>query len=292
MTLTGDASLPGISVALLDGLLKQKGLLVDALGDKVSATASFRGFSREGGTLSASLRSPRAEADISGRARGGVFVADGQPTFKLLEVTPELAARVYKGLPAIGRFEKRRDSGPAIVTLTGLEAPLDGNLERLQGVVRFEPGVAHFETAGRFQKILRALDQRQAGVAGRRLEPLVVRITNGVARYEPYTIPLGEFNVRSEGSVDLVQRRLDVVTWIPFGALSDEAAGAFSLDLGKAVGGLLPPLERLSMVPFRTRGPLASPTTGPDMEMFVKQMLRPDQLLLPNLGKIFGGGLN
>lgn len=292
MTLTGDAELPGVSVALLDGVLNQNGLLVDALGERVSVETSFREFSREGGTLSASVRSPRAEADISGRARGGVFVADGQPTFKLLEVRPELAARVYRGLPAMGRFEKRRDSGPAIVTFTGLEAPLDGDLSRLQGQVRFEPGVAHFETAGWFQRILRALDQRQAGVAGRRLEPLVVRITDGVARYEPYTIPLGEFNVRSEGSVDLVQRRLDVVTWIPFGALSDEAAGAFSLDLGKAVGGLIPPLERLSMVPFRTHGPLSSPTTGPDMETFVKQMLRPDQLLLPNLGKIFGGGLN
>ncbi len=105
-------------------------------------------------------------------------------------------------------------------------------------------------------------------------------VKDGVATYDKVTIPLGEFNLATRGTVDLVQKKLDVITYIPFGALTDEAAGLFNTNLGKIVGGAVPGLEKATMVPFRTKGTFEKQETKPDLELFGKEFLtnlRPDK---------------
>ncbi|HLP85278.1 MAG TPA: hypothetical protein VK157_13095, partial [Phycisphaerales bacterium] len=104
------------------------------------------------------------------------------------------------------------------------------------------------------------------------LEPLSVTVTDGVATYPKWRVPLGEFTIESEGTVDLVNRQVDVVTWVPLGALTDRAAGMFNTGLGSALGKA--GLDSVSMLPFRTRGSLDKPNTNADLELFAKQTIK------------------
>jgi hypothetical protein len=99
-----------------------------------------------------------------------------------------------------------------------------------------------------------------------------VTVENGVATYPKWRLPLGEFTVESEGTVDLVNRQIDVITWIPLGALTDKAAGMFNTGIGGALGKA--GLDRVSTLPFRTRGSLDNPETNADLELFAKQTIK------------------
>lgn len=110
-------------------------------------------------------------------------------------------------------------------------------------------------------------------MVGRRLAPLTVTVREGVITYPVYRLPLGEFSVDAEGSIDLVRNTIDVVTWLPFGALTDEAAGRLKINsgIGGALGQVLN-LESLTMVPFRTSGSLDRPGTQVDVELMLKRL--------------------
>ena len=107
---------------------------------------------------------------------------------------------------------------------------------------------------------------------GQRLEPLTVTVQNGVATYPKWRLPLGEFVIETEGTVDLVNRQVDVVTWIPLGALTDKAAGVFNTGIGGTLGKI--GLDRMSTLPFRTRGSMDKPETNADLELFGKQTIK------------------
>jgi hypothetical protein len=158
-------------------------------------------------------------------------------------------------------------------------------MRKLNGDATLELGVVRFDTAGALSKLLKKGGGRQSGTAGRRLDPLKVAMRQGVVSYERYRIPLGEFTVETRGTVDLVQRTVDVVTYVPLGALSEEIAGAF--NNGRFLGGTA--LEAATMVPIRTRGPMDGPTTSPDVKLFFEEAGK--SLLSPEgLKDLFGGG--
>lgn len=277
ITANGDAV--GVPTALIDAIANQRGLLVEALGPTVSATVRTQGFGESGGNLTADLTSARAEAHLKGSIRAGAFVTTEPAQVTLKTITPELGKDLIKGLPLIGTLEKRVEDGPAVLRATGLTLPLDGDLRKLNGQVVFDLGQARFQSSKVFGQILRIIGEERAATVGQRLEPFTVAVRDGVATYERFTVPLGEFSFATEGTVDLVNRRLDVVTLIPFGALSDEAANSLNAGLGRLLGGL-PGVERATMVPFRTSGSFDQPETRPDMDLFARQLgrtlLRPD----------------
>ncbi|MBL9031550.1 MAG: hypothetical protein JNM80_07555 [Phycisphaerae bacterium] len=295
LSLTGDAF--GLPTALLDALAKQNNLLNEALGPTMNLRVKTEGASAQSGRIDAYALSPRAEATIKGTIKGGQFIADGPAEFSLKEITPSLGGMLVEGLPIIGKFEKRRDDGPASVRATGLTVPIDNDLRKLNGVVVIDIKQARFETSNVFGQLVKLAGQRTEGTVGRRLDPLTVTFKDGVATYARYKLKLGEFTVDTQGTVDLVNRNLDIVTFLPFGALTDEAAGAFNTGLGRLLGGLVPALEQATMVPFRTKGSFDSPATSPDMDLFFKEagrsLLRPGQVIqggLEDLFKNLGGG--
>lgn len=295
LSLTGDAF--GLPTALLDALAKQNNLLNEALGPTMNLRVKTEGASAKSGRIDAYALSPRAEATIKGTIKGGQFIADGPAEFSLKEITPSLGEMLVEGLPIIGKFEKRRDDGPASVRATGLTVPIDNDFRKLNGVVVIDIKQARFETSDVFGQLVKLAGQRTEGTVGRRLDPLTVTFKDGVATYARYKLKLGEFTVDTQGTVDLVNRNLDIVTFLPFGALTDEAAGAFNTGLGRLLGGLVPALEQATMVPFRTKGSFDSPATSPDMDLFFKEagrsLLRPGQVIqggLEDLFKNLGGG--
>jgi hypothetical protein len=280
----------------VDAITRQDGLLVEALGPVSNVQMDVRSLSLMegqfvGGNVDLVFNSSRAEARIVGTIHEATLVTRNQSSATLREITPELGARLFRGVPLIGRFEKRTDQAPATVTVTNLTVPLDGNLAHLNGDFVLDAGEATFATSNIFGKLLKIAGQREAGQVGRRIEPFRATVRNGAASYERFTLPLGEFTVDTTGSFDLVNRRLNVITYVPFGALTDEAAGVLSTGVGRLLGGVIPTVERATMVPIRTRGSFDSPDTAPDLELFVQQagrtLLRPDQLIGGTIQDIF-----
>lgn len=153
---------------------------------------------------------------------------------------------------------------------------VDHDLSRLNGTIRVSPGAARFATSDVFGKLLKLANLRETGLVGQKLNPLDVTVRDGVMSYPRYKLPLGEFTIETEGSVNLANRTMDVVTYVPAGAVADETIGLFRITnkLGEILGPASPNLDRLVMLPFRTKGSLDGASTSPDLELFAKETIK------------------
>jgi hypothetical protein len=289
LSMSGDAH--GAPSSIIDAVASQGGWLAEALGPTVDLNVKTEGASKERGTLLVTAHSSRADAELRGVIQAGTFVSEGEPKVTLHAVTPEFGRRMVQGLPLIGTFEKRAEDGPTLITAKNLSVPLNGKVEKFSGEITIDIGTARFETSRLFGAVLRALDQRDKGMVGRKLEPLTLSVKNGVITYPRWKLPLGDFTVDTRGTVDLVNQRLDFITYIPFGALSDEAGGRLNTGLGKLLGSTVPLIERATMVPIHTTGTFDNATTEVDLELFATEtgrtLLRPDKLIRDTLQDLF-----
>jgi hypothetical protein len=291
-TATGD--LHAVPTPLIDALAHQDGLLVELLGPTLDAKVRADGVSLKGNDANPSpidleLSSPRAKAHITGVVRQGAFVATKDVEAQLLEITPALGSKVNTALPLVGTFEKKPSDRPALVKISNLSMPLSGGLSALSATVQIDPGEARFATSTAFAELLKLVKAHTQGVVGQKLDPLALTIDKGVISVPAYNLKLGEFTLQSQGQINLGTRGVDIVTRIPFGALSDEIAGKVKLNsgLGAAVGKVLP-IESLTMIPFRTSGTFDKNRTSFDAELLVKDLgksVSPDRVLneLPDL---------
>lgn len=283
---TANANLRALPTALVDALANQGGVLVEALGPRISLQANAENLSAQGGTLSVQAESSRAQATLAGSVRDGVLVASGPAGVQVREITPELGRALVTGLPILGQFSKPPTVAPAIVRATGLRIPIEGDVSKLRGDITIDLGEAQFQVSRVFAALLEGVGAREAGVLGQRLEPIKLQIRDGVVTYERFRIPLGEFAVETRGTVDLVSRRVNVITYLPLGSLTEEAAGGFRGDLGRLLGRAVPSMQDATMVPFRTSGTFDKTETRPDLDLFAEEFtsqLRP--------GDVIGGGL-
>lgn len=287
--LTADGNIPALPTAIIDAFARQGGLLTDALGPVVQATLSADHFGMNSGTLAFNARSERAEAGLRGRVENKVFILDQPLNVTIVEITPELSARVVKALPSVGQIQKTRQDAPATIRSGDLRVPLDGDLSKLNGAIAIDPGEASFASSSDFAKFLKLISLRPDRQIGRKLQPLNLNINSGVVTYQEWELPLGEFKIKSRGSVDLVGKNVDVITYIPAGALTGEAVGVFGGTLGK-IPGIGQIITDATMLPFRTRGTFEKQKTEPDLELFAKEFagqIRPDKLLEKGLEDIF-----
>ena len=272
-----DLNMRRVPTALVDALAQQNGLLVDILGNEV--TASVRALNLRApdealeGYIEVKAESPRARAEVRGQIGDQVLALSSMEVLRISEVSPALAGRFTTGLPLVSGFEKRPSDEPATVTVTNLRLPLDGNLANLSGVITIDPGIGRVFMGELFSSLLR-LEREHA--VGRGLPALRLSADAGVVSYDTFVLPLGEFRFESSGRVDLVRQQVDVTTWVPLGALTEETAGAFNTSLTSRLGGTLGGLSRETMMPFRTRGSLTNPSTAPDVETFIQTA--PDRL--------------
>jgi hypothetical protein len=297
--LSARGDLPQIPTVLLDVFTKGDGLIPDALGDVAQVQFDVERYPLGAGPAPAGLappkveataRSPRANASLRGTVRDGMFVGQEPLRASLTEVTQALSQRLVTGLPMIGTLEKSPQDQAATLVATDLTVPLSNDMSKLNGAIVIDPGEARFDTGTVFSEVLKFIKQKETGLVGQRLEPLTVNIRSGVATYERWSVPMGQFNIASEGTVNLVDRTIDVVTYVPFGALSDRALGQLNLGVGSAISRILPgAVEALTEVPFRTKGALDKPSTGVDAEMFARNLTRsisPERVIRENLGDL------
>ena len=269
--ITATGAFPALPTPIIDALAKQGGLLTEALGPTISVQLQAQNLSTQGGTLRASATSERAQATIGGRVENGAFVQSEPTQVTMRIITPSLTQRLGGSLPVVGTLEKRAEDEPGVVRAENLTLPIDGDLSKLNGRVTIDPGIARFTTSGGFQSLLKVAGQRQEGLLGRKIEPFVVNIQRGVLSYDRFGLPLGEFSIETTGSVDLVNRRMDLVTYVPFFALTDEVAGSLSTNLAGAIGQFPGGVDRATLVPLRTSGSFGAPKTEVATGLFVQQ---------------------
>jgi len=299
-TVSVRGDLPQIPTVLLDALSANDGTVVDALGPVAKAKFNIEryplsGKPREGTTppvIDVDAGSQRANAKVKGSIRSdGIFVSQEPFRANVLEVTQALSSRFIKGLPLMGTFVKTPQDQPATLEITNITASLQNDLSKLNADIVFDPGEARFGTSSAFGELLKVVEARTAGQVGKRLEPVTMKVRNGVATYDRWRVPLGEFTVETEGTVNLVNRTVDVVTYVPFAAVSDRAIGALNLGAGSALNKLIggSTVDALTMVPIRTRGPMDQPSTNIDGEAFAKNLIKsvnPKDIIERGLGDL------
>lgn len=282
-TIKGD----DVPVAVADALSNTDGLLADSLGPVVDLDAEVSDGRLAPGrppsaNLRFSVRGPRADASGYGRLEDHVIaMPQPQTVLTVREVRPEVAQRFSELVPELLLVEKRPEDGPAVIQTEGLRIPTNGDWSKGFGKATIALGTARFRTSSLLSQVLKATGQRPQGQVGRRIEPIRVSMERGVITYQPFTLPLGDLTIESEGTVDLVNQRMDVLVWLPMTALTDEAAGRFNTGLGGLVGRTIPLLGTATTVPWRVIGPLSDPTIRPAPQVLIER--RGEQLLGPLL---------
>lgn len=297
-TATGEAP-----TALVDALARQGGKLAVLLGPTVVLDAKAQNLSRTTGSLEARLNAPRADASIAGDVQGGLFVSTRPVTARILEITPELSALyIDKSFPLIAKVEKRKEDGPATVTVTNLRAPIeptidtDGDgepdktdLRRLNADMRIELGAARYQTNTLFGQVLKATNNDASGKLFNNFPPLDVTVRDGVATYPRTKFPIGEFIVETQGTVDLAANTMDLVVYVPLAALVTEVAGVFQK---------VPGLGAVQLMPLRMKGPIGQAKPQPAPDLLLDNLVReaPTRVLEEGVGglldKVFGGDKN
>lgn len=253
---------------LLDALSGQQGALVDLLGQRVDTRIVTTSLSKTGGQLDADLTADNASAAAKGEIRAGVFVAS-QPVFaRMTRITAEASKRfISTVIPILDKIEKTADDKPAVITATNLTAPLDNDMSKLNGDVVFDLGTVQFKASDFFGEILKATSNAALGKVGQKIPPFKAQIRQGVVTYERFTIPTGEFDLSTEGRVDLVKKKMKVTVWVPVLALADEITGALKVAS-------LPGLRELSSIPLKISGDLDNPDTEIDFERLGKDIIK------------------
>ena len=253
---------------LLDAAAQMQGLLVDLLGPNTQVEIEASEMSRSTGSIAVKARTDYAEASIAGTLRDGALYCPQEVMVTLSRVSPQLSARALKRImPLLDGVEKTTDDRPAIIRAENFVVPINGDLSKLNGHLYVDLGTLQFSTSGFVAKLLESTHNRAAGTIGRRVEPFEITISNGIATYARTTIPMGEFNLETRGTVDIAGGSMNLVLFLPLFALADEVVQGI---------GAVPGLNRLTMIPFRVKGPVENPRVD----------LAPDLLpeaLIPNI---------
>jgi hypothetical protein len=283
-----DANLVAFPSAVVDGLARQNGLLAELLGPTVDLTATGRNVSlvsgpnQPAGNIQATLVSPRARAQLQGDIASGAFVQTGPTTLTISEIRRELVDMLAGGLPVVDSIQKTAADQPATITAETLSLPVDGDLTKLNGQLSVDPGVAQFEIKSALGELIDLAGGNIKGRIGDRIQPFIVNMNRGVLTYDRFTVPVGSFTLDTRGTVDLVQRRIDVVTYTPLGSLTQKAIGRVNNDLTARLAGI----DKLTQVPIVIRGPLDNPSYEPDFGLMLKETVSDPGKLIDAIGNI------
>lgn len=297
-TASAKSDMPAIPTALIDALARQDGLLVELLGPMVACKFDIVNyplgqFAGDAGTIDFTATSERATAALKGNIGGEgtvpVLTATQPVEIKLFEVTRALSDRFVEGLPMVDEILKTREDAPAFLKVTNLTLPLGKDYSKLNADIAFDPGEMRYNTSNTFTKLLDLAKVRKSGVVGQKIEPLAATIRNGVATLPRYRVPLGEFTVETEGTLNLVNDQMDVVTYIPFAALADNAVGLFKKGGLSSIPVLGDVFKATTMMPFRTKGTFANNSTdaAPDMILENLQKEVDPEKVIKGIGDLF-----
>ncbi|CAN5804557.1 hypothetical protein BH11PLA1_BH11PLA1_17560 [soil metagenome] len=272
---SAEGALPTLPTAVLALFTAQGPLLAETLGETASVT--LRGGRYDAGSQRGSgnveVVGPRARVTFSGDFDSMQVRATGGLEAMVSEVTPGLSVLLAQRQPVFAVIQKRPGDQPARVKSANLIAPLDGDMSRLDGAATIELGEARLALAPGMARLLKPL--AGAGAARlQRFEPMQLVARRGVLEIAPWSFPLEEFTFRTQGTVDLVRRTVNVTTWVPAGALTAETLNSFNQQLSGLTGKSFGAIDEKLLVPLRTRGSLDAPTTTVELDQMALDELK------------------
>ncbi|MEM8757684.1 MAG: hypothetical protein AAGF47_07860 [Planctomycetota bacterium] len=290
-TLTLDTRLDvqRLPVSIVDAAIGAGHVVVELIGPTADLRVDAHRLSTDDGGFTASIVGGRGSASVAAGVVEGTLRSTEPVLVEVAEIRPELGRRISTAVPVLGEVTKTAADGPATLTITGVEIPLvragETAAQRWRGVNAdfvIDAGTARFSTSDLFGSIVSAVGGNRDGTVGRRVEPVNGTVRNGQLRYERFTLPLGEFNVLSQGSYNFGTQTVVVTTHVPLGALTDEAIGVLNTGLGSRFTRMIPGLERATMIPWKVSGTPGKLRVEPDLETFASDLgslLNPMQLL-------------
>ncbi len=263
-----------IPTPIIDALARSGTMYAAVLGPTTTLDLSAQNLSQNSGTLRAAVRSDNTDAAAQGSISNGVFTASAPVKAKLTRITPEASKQfLSKLMPLIENVEKTAEDRPAALDAENLTLPVDGDMTKLNGIVKVDLGTVRFGTSSFLGRVLDVAKVRSKGTAGQRIEPFVMNINRGVAKYDRFKLPLGEFTIETQGTIDLVTRRMDSMVYVPFFAVSKELASVINNDLTAKIA-QVPIIDNLTMIPIRVSGSLDNPKTEFAADKFIEENLQ------------------
>jgi hypothetical protein len=184
---------------------------------------------------------------------------------------------------------------PLSITSRDLVLPTDGDVSKLNGVLRVDPGRIDYIFKRQLGQYLDSTIFTAPGNDQLPIPAFDITIVNGIATYQDVSLPIRNFTFKAEGRVDLVTSTIDAVIYIPTVAASQSLMSKLNADLGSGFGRILPDvISEGTMVPIRARGPMSDPEYSLDVELFFKnfgKQLNPAKLI-DNIGKGIGDLFN
>jgi hypothetical protein len=257
-----DVSAAHIPTALIDALASQDGLLVGALGTRLDMSIKSDSLSREQGTFVASLSSDQHSVRVvEGRLDHGDVVIDKvDGLVAKVALSPLVSKQVVGSLvPMVVDVAKPQGSEPVSFAVDNLRWPKDGDLGKLDALVRVNLGEVSYRLLPGLEAVLGSAAPKTV-----KLPELKLPIQHGVVSYAGIPIQIGGHDLAFNGSFNLKDKTFDLATEVPLGLLGKSVAN--ELDKLRGI------LGADTMVPVEIKGTWSSPhvSIGGD---FVKKAL-------------------
>jgi len=307
-----------IPSSFVDALTGNNGQIEQFAGKELSIRIDVRNLSMHAGGGLATLRvnSPNATLALGGPVANGTLdtTAPGGTPLRLevnelrfvtsanLGTLSRLNPLEYLGFAAgVERLRGNDNQGPMVISSTGLLLPLNGDWSRLNGQINVDLGRVNFKLDQNFLQLLdidalnKAID-KLSNARQRPVPPFTIALTNGTATYKDVQLPVGSYDFRATGTINLAAKEMDVITYVPTISLAPSVLSSISDKLTTALGRVIPGnIAAALMVPIRTTGPFGQTKTSVDLKLMASeagsQLLKPENVINA-IGGLFGGDKN
>ena len=212
-------SVEAIPVATLDRLAGLEDLLVAAVGDQATVTFDMAWSDTQDSVLEATIHTPVATAEGSlCFTTDALATPEGAEIDASLSLTPALRDRLLSGLGPV-LADVRTVEQPIRATLRNAVIPTDGRISELHADLDLNVGAVAFDSGAATFQLLRLFNVSNAATVTGFIEPIRVRIRDGVVTYDRFDVRVGDLSLAFAGTVDLVTRKLDLRTTLPLGGL-------------------------------------------------------------------------
>ncbi len=277
--ITGQGELRDLPSGLFDALADTGGSITMLAGNTVRATVELQDFPRLGGTIGLRSDFPNGSARYEGEVTNptGVeklLVLRSPAEVRLDRIQEQSSRAVTTFLPAFGQVSKDpARHAPARLDVRRLSLPFSGEITAVEAEARIDPGEVGFKIAGGLGQLLALTGQATEGTALQRFEAVSVRMNNGIATYENFKLPIGEFRFESSGRFDLVANTEEITLWAPLAALATEGLSIPGLG-GKSI------INPDALVPINRAGPMAADNPWKlDLAGARGQLIRPGEAI-------------
>ncbi len=265
-----DVQLKTFPVVALDALGSFNGYLETALGAMATGSISGENLLTNAWTSRTAVTTPQGQvAGLVAMSLEEMVTPAGEAVTCELQLTEPLCKDVLANIhPVLGDI--RSAAQPLKATITNARVPLDGDLRKLNGDLRIQIGEVAFAAQS---GILAPLDLVHSilvapifgGGENRTVPgsvpPITVNVRDGVITYQSFEITVGSNKLEYAGTINLVERTVDISTMVPVSALGGMLRG-------------IPFIPDGVLVPVRTTGHFGSLKTEVELLRVPSGLLR------------------